>query len=89
MDDADIIDRVLVSQRVWDEWFRRTSNVALSLMRQTELSPQCIEEERARPGPDGTLVIYVNVPVYGRLEMAVEPGQWKYAPGAAPVAVGG
>jgi hypothetical protein len=68
------IDLTMAAYSAWNECCQRS----VESFRDRGLRPEEIPEECAELGPDGTVLIYVDVPRVGRIEMTVPAGQWAW-----------
>ena len=68
------LDNVLLSRWAYDAWIDRASQAAQSI---NGVAPETIPDEMAKPLPDGSLLIWVDLPS-GRVELTVPKGHWAW-----------
>jgi len=71
------LDNVLLSRWAYDTWIDRASQAAQSL-KGAGVDPETIPDEMAKPLPDGSLLIWVDVPNHERVELVVPKGHWTW-----------
>lgn len=76
---GDTLDHVWLSEQAYDAWMAKAAAAARSFAATGgSLDPDSIPDERARPLPDGSLLIWVHLPNGTRVELAVPEGQWAW-----------
>ncbi len=73
---SDILHRVLLSQRTVERW----QTLSGETVRQMPADPGDIPDEQAELQEDGTLLLFVDVPKYGRIALTVPVGEWDWLP---------
>ena len=68
------LDNVLLSRWAYDTWVDRASKAAQSI---NGVDSETIPDEMAKPLPDGSLLIWVDLP-NGRVEFTVPKGHWAW-----------
>jgi hypothetical protein len=73
---GDTLDNVLLSGRAYAAWQQKAAEAARALPKGVD--PGEIPDEKAKPLPDGRLLIWVELPGGGRVELAVPKDEWAW-----------
>ena len=71
---GDTLDHVLLSPQAYAAWLERAAQAAAGL---DGVSPDAIPDEMAKPLPDGSLLIWVDLPA-GMVDLVVPIGHWAW-----------
>lgn len=82
-DVGDTLDHVLLTTAIYIAWQEHAVNMAKKAIA-LGVSPEDIPDEMAKALPGGYLLIWVDVPKVGRVELKVPPGEWDWANGKRP-----
>lgn len=76
---GDTLDNVSLSAQAYDAWMAKAAAAARTLAASgSSIDPDSIPDERAKPLPDGSLLIWVPLPDGARVELVVPKGQWAW-----------
>jgi hypothetical protein len=74
---GDTLDNVLISAAAYAAWLEK-AGAAARQMAALGVAPNAIPDELAKPLPDGSLLVWVDVPALGRVSMLVPKEQWQW-----------
>lgn len=74
---GDTLDNVLLSAAAYAAWLEK-AGAAANRMVALGIAPDAIPDEMAKPLPDGSLLIWVDIPQFGRVSMSVPKEHWQW-----------
>ncbi len=72
-----MLDSVMISAEALKKWHELCKSKAPELQ-DAGVSPADIPDEQCSRQDDGNLLISVDIPEYGRIQMSIPPEQWQW-----------
>jgi hypothetical protein len=73
----DTLDRVILHPDYYIAWLQKAYEASCAAARE-KVDPDSIPDEMATEQTDGSVLIWVDIPKVGRVEMLVPRGMWKW-----------